>query len=105
MKRVKPARSTGYRERDFIRKKKNRAKNEVKTVTREQSLVIGMLNMQGRSVLGMEDVKRAIEIKDINVMCLVETHVRSEDRNGPKIEGFKTRVGRELIRRAEGWQF
>ena len=90
MKRVKPARSTGYRERDFIRKKKNRAKNEVETVTREQSLVIGMLNMQGKSVLGMEDVKRAIEVRDINVMCLVETHVRSEDRDGPKIEGFNT---------------
>ena len=71
MKRVRPARMPGYRERDAIRKKKNRGKNEVEAVVRKQSLVIGVLNMQGKSAKGMADVERAIEVQNIDACALL----------------------------------
>ena len=78
------------RHRECIRKRKNRGAHEVEVVERKETVGIGLLNMQGKSRTGMEDVRRAVADKDLDFMCLVETHVRKEDRRGPSIEGFET---------------
>ena len=76
------------RDKDFYQKRKN-MKN-VQVVERKLTIGIGLLNMQGKSVKGMEDVARAVTVEDLDVMCLVETHVRKEDRKGPALKGFVT---------------
>ena len=86
MKRAKAR----YRDNDFIRKTKNRGNKGTEAVSRSKVLGIGVWNMNGKSVRGMEDVTSAVQDQNISVMCLVETHVRKEDRKGPVIEGFDT---------------
>ena len=84
MKRVKAR----YREKDFTKKTKNRGNKSTEVVSRKQGLGIGTFNMNGKSVQGMEDIKRAMISRDVEVMCLVETHVRKEDKKGPSVEGY-----------------
>ena len=79
-----------HQDKGLYRKRKNRQENDVQVVERKETLGIGLLNMQGKSRQGMEDVRRAVVTQDLDIMCLVETHVRKEDRKGPSIEGFVT---------------
>ena len=60
----------------------------MEVVEKEQTIGIGLLNMQGKSRKGMEDLERAVKVEGLDVLCLVETHSRKEDRKGPSIEGF-----------------
>ena len=86
MKRVKAR----YRDRDIKKKTKYRNDEKTEAVSRNRILGIGTFNMNGKTVKGMEDVKKAVTGQDISIMCLVETHVRKEDRKGPNIEGYDT---------------
>ena len=44
--------------------------------------------LPGISEKGVEDLKRMVKIKDLQIMCLVETHVRKEYKDGIEILGF-----------------
>ena len=80
------------RNKSFNRKIRNM--RNVQVFEMEQTIGIGLLNMQGKSRKGMEDVERAVKVQGLDVLCLVETHVRKEDRKGPSIEGFITHQAR-----------
>ena len=71
-------------------KKRNMRNQTTVEVTKKPVIGIGVLNMQGKSRQGMEDVRRAVISQDLDIVCLTETHVRKEDKKGPSIEGFDT---------------
>ena len=62
----------------------------VAELTRKKSIGIGLLNLGGVSVQGMEDVKRMVQLKELDIMCLIETHKRKEDKTGVEIPGFQS---------------
>ena len=88
------------RNKNFNRKKRNM--RNVQVVEMEQTIGIGLLNMKGMSRKGMEDVERAVKVQGLDVLCLVETHVRKEDRKGPSIEGIYHASGAQGGNRQEG---
>ena len=61
---------------------------DMSELTRKKSFVIGLLNIQGVSEQGIEDLKRIVHLQDVQMLCLVETHVRKEDKDGISIPGF-----------------
>ena len=96
-------RMSARRERKWLRglrgqfqKKKNVVSNTKEILTRKASLNIGMLNIEGHREDKMEDVSRAMRIRDLDVMVLLETHLRREHKKKVKSEGcevFETRRG------------
>ena len=89
MKRKKPARGTDTR-RLNLQKLRRRQEDEEVEPTRKKSVGIGLLNLGGMTTQGMEDVKRMVQLKDLDVLCLVETHVRKEDKEGVEVPGFQS---------------
>ena len=59
-----------------------------------KTLGIGMLNLRGKSEQTIEDLKQIVVLQDLDVLCLVETHVRAEDKEGVKLEGFDSHESR-----------
>ena len=72
------------------RKPQRKNVGDISELTRKRSVGIGLLNLQGKSEKGVEDLKRMVEMKDLQIMCLVETHVRKEDKDGIEIPGFNS---------------
>ena len=102
MKRNKRARGTDSN-RLNIQKLRRKRTDEASELTRKKSVGIGLLNMGGASEQGIEDVKRMVQVKDLNIMCLVETHIRKEDKEGIVIPGFQTHeCGREGFEKKGG---
>ena len=70
------------------RKLRRKDVEDISELTRKKSIGIGLLNMQGMSEKGIKDLKRMVEMKELESMCLVENHVRKEDKYGIEIPGF-----------------
>jgi exonuclease III len=74
-----------------MRLKKSIAKRvKQEQLVRRSELVVGMLNMEGYKVRGMVDVGEAASARNMDVICLVETHLRKEDRKMIELEGYDT---------------
>ena len=70
------------------RKLRRKDVEDMSELTRKKTFGIGLLNIQGVSEQGIEDLKRIVHIQELEMMCLVETHVRKEDKHGIYIPGF-----------------
>ena len=73
---------------------RGRRRENVDILTRRMTANIGLLNIDGCSTKGMVDVENAMSQKEIDGMCLVETHLRKEDRKKIEMDGcevFETR--------------
>ena len=62
--------------------------NEV--LTRKRTLGVGLQNIRGKTDQTIEDLKIVVTRLDLDVLCLVETHIRAEDKVGVELEGFDT---------------
>ena len=73
--------------RGHYQKKKNVQSITKEVLTRKASLNVGMLNIEGHREDKMEDVTRAMRIKDLDIMVILETHLRKEQKKRVKMEG------------------
>ena len=65
-----------------------RSKKNSEELIRKKSLSIGLLNVNGYSETTAKDVEDALSSQDVDVMCIVETKKRLEDRDKIKMNGF-----------------
>ena len=65
------------------------ARADHETLSRKKQIVIGMLNVEGCKDQGMADVEAAVVSRGIDVMVLVETHRRREDKEKLRMKGFE----------------
>ena len=65
---------------------RNQRKGEV--VLRKKSISIGLLNVNGYSDVTAKDVEDAVSRQDIDIICVVETKKRLEDRDKIRMKGF-----------------
>ena len=59
------------------------------TLDRRKFVRLGCLNVNGWSEQSRFDVLAAIELKNVDVFSLVETHSRQEDKERMEIPGFE----------------
>lgn len=65
-----------------------RTQREGESLSRKKSLSVGLLNVNGYSQTSAKDVEDAMSKLDVDVMCIVETKMRTEDRDKIKMKGF-----------------
>ena len=65
---------------------RNQRKGE--NLLRKKSLAVGLLNVNGYSQTTANDVEVALSNQDVDVMCIVETKKRAEDKDKIKMKGF-----------------
>ena len=65
-----------------------RTHREGESLIRKKSLSVGLLNVNGYSQTSAKDVEDAMSKLDVDVMCIVETKMRTEDREKIKMKGF-----------------
>ena len=87
MKRCKRDRAADIR-RLSRRKVLRKDVGDVTELTRKKTVGIGLLNINGVSVQSVQDIKRIVQVEELEILCLTETHVRKEDKHGVSIPGF-----------------
>ena len=76
------------RMRDLVRKSNNQAAAK-KSVERARTLKIGMLNINGWKPEREVDVRAVVESQGLDIMCIVESKMRAEDRKKITLKGYK----------------
>ena len=62
---------------------------DVEVMKRKNKMTIGMLNVEGCKEQGMVDVEAAVLSRDMDIMILIETHMRKEDKLKLSLRGYE----------------
>ena len=72
-----------------VQRKKKADQGQEGVVTRRSSIGIGMLNLGGMKQQGMLNVEEAINKRELDIFCLIETQIDQEDLKKIEMEGFE----------------